>query len=244
MSSSKTVLVVAATGQQGSATLRHLQQLGGFTIRGLTRNPDSPAARKLVNSGVLLFKGDMFDKASLVAALKDVACAFFITDARNPQGVEGDVIQGNTFISACEEAGVKHVVYSSVNSPDRCDGTVIFECKLRVEKPLQEAGFKWTIIRPVCFMENLPLRGFGRWFLLGMWAAVLQGRKVQMVSTEGIGAVAAKALAAPDEFHGKTIELAGDELTVGEMQAAFARATGERVWKAWIPRWIAMRLVP
>ena len=244
MSSSKTVLVVAATGQQGSATVRHLQQLGGFTIRGLTCNPDSPAAQKLANSGVRVFKGDMFDKASLVAALKGAASAFFMTDARNPQGVEGDVTQGNTFISACKEAGVKHVVYSSVNSPDRCNGTVIFECKLRVEAALQEAGFKWTIIRPVCFMENLPLRGFGRWFLLGMWAAVLQGKKVQMVSTEDIGAVAASALTAPDAFHGKIIELAGDELTVGDMQVAFNRATGEKVWKAWIPKWIAMRLVP
>jgi uncharacterized protein YbjT (DUF2867 family) len=84
-------------------------------------------------------------------------------------------------------------------------------------------------------MENLPLSGFGRWFQLDIWAAVLQGKKVQMVSTVDIGAVAVMVLMEPDEFNGKIICLAGDELTVREMQMGFKRATGESVGGAWIP---------
>ena len=59
------------------------------------------------------------------------------------------------------------------------------------------------------------------------------------ISTEDIGTVTARFLTTPDEFNGKTI----DELTVEELQEAFDRATGERVWKVSIPNWIAMRFV-
>jgi uncharacterized protein YbjT (DUF2867 family) len=52
-----------------------------------------------------------------------------------------------------------------------------------------------------------------------------------MISTEDIGTIAARVLTALGEFNGKPIELAGDELTVEELQATFDRATGERVWK-------------
>ena len=44
-----------------------------------------------------------------------------------------------------------------------------------------------------------------------------------------IGAFAAIAFERPDEFIGKAIELAGDDLTEDEMAAAFGRVTGRTV---------------
>lgn len=71
------VLVVGATGKQGSAVIRSLQALAQPpAIRALTRNPASPAAQKLKVQGIELAKGDLTDVASLDAALAGVQSAF------------------------------------------------------------------------------------------------------------------------------------------------------------------------
>jgi hypothetical protein len=79
-----------------------------------------------------------------------------MTRARNPQGIEGDVIQGKTCIVASKKAGVKRVVYSSVNSLDRCNGTVIFECKLRVDQPPPGGGVQVDYHAPGVFHGEPP----------------------------------------------------------------------------------------
>lgn len=49
---SKVAAVCGATGKQGGGVVAALQRLGGFTIRALTRNPNSPSSQKLAGAGV------------------------------------------------------------------------------------------------------------------------------------------------------------------------------------------------
>ena len=59
----QTVLVVGATGNQGGVTIDHLLAAGReFAVRGLTRTPDSEAARALEARGVDIRRGDLNDK--------------------------------------------------------------------------------------------------------------------------------------------------------------------------------------
>jgi len=51
VSTSKQVLVTGATGNQGGAVVRALLKQG-HQVRALTRNPASPAARRLAEQGV------------------------------------------------------------------------------------------------------------------------------------------------------------------------------------------------
>jgi uncharacterized protein YbjT (DUF2867 family) len=53
--------------------------------------------------------------------------------------------------------------------------------------------------------------------------------KVQLIAPEDIGAFAAAAFADPERYNRETIELAGDELTMGEIAAVLAAATGNPV---------------
>ena len=64
----RTILISGATGQQGGATARALAGQG-FTIRALTRKPESAAAQALAAAGAQIFVGDLNDAASLKAAL-------------------------------------------------------------------------------------------------------------------------------------------------------------------------------
>lgn len=58
MSSPKTIVVFGATGAQGGAVAAGLLK-EGWQVRGVTRNPDSEAAKKLVEEGVTVVRGDM-----------------------------------------------------------------------------------------------------------------------------------------------------------------------------------------
>ena len=54
----KTILVVGATGRQGGAVVQHLIR-NNYTVKALTRTPDSISALRLLSNGVSVIKGDM-----------------------------------------------------------------------------------------------------------------------------------------------------------------------------------------
>lgn len=237
-----TILVIGGTGQQGGSTINALLRQGGFTIRTISRNPDSSSAKKLSEQGVQVFKGDITSKPSLVAALQGADTIYFMTDNKGPQGAAGEVVQGKAILEAVHEVGVKRVVFSSVQSADRTasiGGVPHFESKAEIEKLIKESELQWTILRPAAFMDFIPLSGAGRYMTLGLIGAILGQKKLQYIATEDIGIVAAKAIAEPERFSGKTIDLAGDELSAEEVQAVFKKVTGQRADRAPLPGFLA-----
>ena len=70
MSDGKVIAVVGATGSQGGGLARAIldHPEGGFTVRALTRNPDSDAAHALAERGADVVAADLDDEASLVTA--------------------------------------------------------------------------------------------------------------------------------------------------------------------------------
>jgi len=67
-----------------------------------------------------------------------------------------------------------------------------------------------------------------RWQAAGLREGrLVQGARpttsLQMIAVDDVGAFAALAFGAPDEWIGRTIELAGDELTLVETASVFAR---------------------
>lgn len=244
--STSTVLVIGATGKQGNATANAL--LGrGFNVRALTRNIRSPAASRLVDKGIEVVKGDLSDQSSLISALEGANASYFMTDSSI--GIEGEIAQANNFIAALQEAGVERVVYSSAHSADRTasiGGVPHWDSKVDIEKRLKASGLKWTILRPVSFMENVPLAGVARYMALGAFSAALGGPhvKMQVVSVDDIGFIAAKTIAEPEVFISQTVDIVGDEVSVADMQKVFESVVGHKVARAPMPRWFVIVMVP
>src|SRR3954468_8603971 len=108
---SKTILIKGATGNQGGATLHNL--LGkGFTLRALTRKPESDKARALANNGVELVQGDLNDADSLKKALAGAWGVYAVQNTWEA-GVEGEEEQGKRIAELAKAAGVEHYVYAS-----------------------------------------------------------------------------------------------------------------------------------
>jgi uncharacterized protein YbjT (DUF2867 family) len=114
MESGRTVLVSGATGQQGESVARELLERG-FGVRALTRDPEKPAAKELAERGAEVVRGDLDDRSSLERALEGVYGVFSVQNFWEA-GYEGEVRQGTHLADAAKEAGVSHLVYSSVGS--------------------------------------------------------------------------------------------------------------------------------
>jgi uncharacterized protein YbjT (DUF2867 family) len=224
--SNRLILVTGATGKQGGAVLRHLQQKG-FPLRAFARDPDSPKARALVGRGTEVVRGDLDDPTSITRALDGVYGVYSVQNWREG-GLDGEIRQGKSLIDAARRARVSHLVYSSVAAADRAPEVPHFASKFQLEEHLRRSGVPFTVVRPVFFMEN--------W--LGMRENILNGTiqlplnpetSLQMVAVDDIGACAAAAFEQPRKWQEKVFELAGDELSMAGTAQHFSRRLGREV---------------
>ncbi len=233
MANERTVLITGATGKQGGATVRALAGKG-FTLRAMTRHPESDAAKAVASeTGAEIVHGDLDDAASLKKALTGAWGVFGVQNTREA-GVEGEEEQGKRLASLAREAGVQHFVYTSVGSAHRKTGIPHFDNKARVEDSIRAAGFpSYVIFRPVFFMENLTSPGF----LNGdtIYAAIRPDLKLQMISVDDIGKYVARGFTNADKLNRREIDLAGDEVTMSDVAMALSSGLGRNISFAQIP---------
>jgi len=165
MSSSRIVLVFGATGLQGSSVVNALLKDGTFTPRSITRNPDSEAALKLKARGVQVVKGDAFDKASLVSAMRGSEAVFAMTSPDFPPKAEGpnELTQGKNMVDAAKEAGVKFFIFSGLPSIAKISAGKYKSClhydhKADIEAYLKASGLANATLYLGCFLENFWTR--------------------------------------------------------------------------------------
>jgi uncharacterized protein YbjT (DUF2867 family) len=216
-----TVAVIGATGQQGGATARALLA-AGVDVRALVRDPDAESATALQKAGAELVRADVEDADALRTALAGVGGLFAMTTFAGRDGTDGEVRRGGLIADAARDAGVPHVVYSSVGGAERHTGIPHFESKRRVEEHMTALGLRTTFIRPTFFMENfgsfMPVEVEDGTVVLR--APLVPGLPLQMVAVDDIGAAAAAALLDPARVPGGEIEIAGDELTAEQVAEA------------------------
>jgi len=227
MATKRTVLVIGATGQQGGAVANALIARGHQVVAG-TRNVDSPAAKQLANQGADILKMDITE-GSLADAMKNVDSVFAMTTPFE-NGTEAEIKQGIAIADGAKEAGVGHLVFSSVAGADRPTGIPHFDSKHKVEKYIAKLGIPYTICGPVFFMEN----HFAPWSLPSLKAGKLQiampgDRSLQQVSVTNIGTFCATMVEMRERVFGKRIDIAGDDLSGEESAAILSKVSGRPI---------------
>ncbi len=76
----KLICVIGVTGNQGGSVAQRFLQDSNYRVRGITRNPDSPAAQKLATQGIEIVKADLDDVDSLIAAFEGANAIFSVTN--------------------------------------------------------------------------------------------------------------------------------------------------------------------
>jgi uncharacterized protein YbjT (DUF2867 family) len=137
---------------------------------------------------------------------------------------------GANIVDAAEAAGLEHVVYVSVAGADRRTDVPLFESKRQVEEYLSQSSLPFTIIAPVYFMDNLwnpwnlPVLAAGRFP-----SPIPPARKLQQIPLGNVIDFAAYALGRRDEFIGRRVEIASDDLSALEAVEVVADLTGRRL---------------
>lgn len=67
---SKIIAVTGATGSQGGGVVNVMRKTPGWSVRAVTRNPTSEAAKKLAAAGVEVVQASFDNEASLVNAFQ------------------------------------------------------------------------------------------------------------------------------------------------------------------------------
>ena len=232
MTKDRTILITGMTGHQGGA-VAHALRGAGFHLRGLTRKPDSEHAAALKGQGVDVVQGDLDDEASLRRALSGAWGVFGVQNTWEA-GVEREEAQGKRLATLAREAGVEHLVYSSVGSAHKRTGIPHFDNKWRVEETVRGLRFpSHVILRPVFFMENLVAPYSLQGSTLA-WA-LRPGTKLQMIAVDDIGWFGARAFTDAAALNRREIDLAGDVRTMPQAAEILAEALGRTIAYAQTP---------
>ncbi|OAA46803.1 nucleoside-diphosphate-sugar epimerase family protein [Beauveria brongniartii RCEF 3172] len=239
---SRAVLITGATGKQGGSVIKSLlAKSANFQILAVTRDTASPAAMKLAAASpkIALVQGNLDDTEAIFKNAQKATQApiwgvFSVqVPAMNKSGPIIEEAQGKSLVDAAVKHGVKHFVYTSVDrhgakSIDNPTDIPHFISKHHIEHHLidkAQNNMSWTILRPVAFMENFVLGFIGKIFVTA-WRDAIKSRPLQLISTDDIGTFAALSFMEPKRFVGKSISLAGDELSYAQMEKVFKDKTG------------------
>jgi uncharacterized protein YbjT (DUF2867 family) len=248
MSDSRIIAVVGATGAQGGGLARAIldDPSCGFTVRALTRNPDSEAARALADRGAELARADLDDADSLAAAFSGCHGAFCVTNYWEHFSPEKEMAQAKNLAQASAAASLRQVVWSTLDDTrewiplddDRMPTLMErykvphFDAKGASDRFFEEAGVPTTYLLTTYYWDNLihfgsePQRGEdgGLAFVLPMGDKPLPG-----IAVEDIGRCALGIFEAGDELIGERVGIAGEHVTGADMAAALSEALGEPV---------------
>ena len=249
MSEQKVIAVVGATGAQGGGVARAIlaDPGGGFAVRALTRDPSKEQAQALAAAGAEVVQADLDDEASLAAAFDGRARRVLPDELLGALlGGEGDRAGAATRPRAAKAAGVQHVIWSTLEDtrefisidddrmPDLQERFNVphFDAKEEAHAVFTDAGVPTTFLFTAFYWENFiffgagPQRGADGKLALTM---PMGDAKLPGIAVEDIGKVAYAIFKAGDEFIGKSVYIAGENLSGAEIAAAFSKALGEEV---------------
>src|SRR4051812_20377202 len=154
------ITVVGATSKQGRSVAGSLLTSGAFRVRALTRNVNSIQARSLAAEGAELAQVplEMGRTRELVEAFRGAHGAFLVTPPIAPPATH-EAALGKQQADAAVEAGVEHVVFSSLENVDQItEGKKFaphFTDKALVEEYIRGLPVKSSFIQLAFFYTNL-----------------------------------------------------------------------------------------
>jgi NAD(P)H dehydrogenase (quinone) len=174
------LLVTGATGELGGLTIDALlQRVAAAQVVGLVRDPAK--ADSLRERGVEVRRGDYFDLPSLIEAFQGIEKVLLVSAV----AFTDRLTQHRNVINAAKAAGVKHLVYTSIQRREGSsfEISMVTQSDIDTEQALIDSGLTYTILRNTLYLDVLPI-------LLG--GDVLE-QGVRMTEGHGRAALVARA---------------------------------------------------
>lgn len=248
MPTKKIITVFGATGAQGGGLVRAIatDPNSEFTVRAVTREPNSDKAKALAALGAEIVNGDLGDAASVHKALKGAYGAFFVTFYWAHYSPEQEKAEAALFAKAAKEAGIKHAVWSTLEDTrelvplddDRMPTLMgkykvpHFDGKGESNRQFKDAGVPTTFLHASFYWDNFiyfgagPKRGEDGKLALTL---PIGDAKMAGIAAEDIGKCVYGIFKKGPEYIGKNVGVAGEHLSGKQMADGLSRALGEPV---------------
>lgn len=167
------ILFIGASGMLGKPVAQELIN-AGFGLTLLARDVNKMQA---LFPGTTVIKGDVFDKNSLVNAMKDmdaVYCNLSVAPNSKEKDPQPEREGIDNIIAAAKETGIKRiaVISSLVHRYEGMNGFHwwAFQVKNEAVRKIKASGIPYTIFYPSTFMECFPYQ-------------MMRGKKIGMIGT-------------------------------------------------------------
>ncbi|HEV2018715.1 MAG TPA: NmrA/HSCARG family protein [Gemmatimonadaceae bacterium] len=244
----KIIAVVGATGAQGGGLVRAIlnDKNGPFTARAITRDVNSDKAKALADAGAEVVAADIDDVKSVKKAFEGAHGAYCVTFFWAHLKPEKELSQARNMAQAAKEAGVKHVIWStledtrkSIPLSDERMPTLMgkykvphFDAKGEADAIFTQLGVPTTFLLTSFYWDNFIYFGMGpKKGADGKLAITLPlgNKKLASIAAEDIGKTAYAIFEEGAEMIGKTVGIAGGHLSGEQMAKSLSKALGQQV---------------
>jgi uncharacterized protein YbjT (DUF2867 family) len=213
----------------------------GFSVRAITRDPNKDNAKALAAKGAEVVSANLDDVESLKKAFAGAHGVFGVTNFWEHFSAEKEKAQAKNIADAAKAAGVKHVVWSTLEDTRQFMSAddkrmPILQEKYRVphfdakaEANAFFSGVPSTMLVTSFYWDNLYMFGLapkkgddGQY----AWAFPLGNAKLAGIAGEDIGKCALGIFKGGDRYIGKTVGIAGEFLTIDQMGQTLSKNLG------------------
>jgi uncharacterized protein YbjT (DUF2867 family) len=243
MADKKIIAVLGSTGSQGGGLCRAIlaDASGDFACRAVTRDTGKDKAKALASAGAQVVKADLDDVESLKKAFAGVHGVYAVTNFWEHFSAEKEKTQSKNVADAAKAAGVKHVIWSTLEDirkfmkPDDKRMPMLQE-KYRVphfdakaEANAYFSGVPTTFLVTTFYWDNLYMFGLapkkGEDGQLS-WTFPMGNAKLAGIAAEDIGKIAYSIFKAGPQYIGKTVGIMGEALTIEQMGKTLTKVLG------------------
>ena len=213
------ILVTGGTGTVGTQVVKELAaRKARVTVlsRDAARTSTHPASVKIV-------EGNLIKPKTVRTVFQRVDAVFLLNGVSQTESAEGLMA-----VSGMRSAGVKRVVYMSVQDADKAAWLPHFGAKAGIEEALRQSGIPFTILRPNNFYQN------DYWYRDAMLGANVYPQPIgdvglSRVDVRDIAEMAATTLMT-DGHDGQTYNVVGPTVETGASTAAtWSEALGRHI---------------
>jgi uncharacterized protein YbjT (DUF2867 family) len=240
MADKKVIAVVGATGAQGGGLARAIlaDPNGGFACRAITRDPNKDKAKDLPGKGAEVVKADLDDVDTLKKAFAGAYGAYCVTNFWEHFSGEKEKAQAKNMADAARTAGIKHVIWSTLEDTRKLMAAndtrmPMLQEKYRVphfdakaEANAYFAGLPVTYLVTSFYWDNLYAFGMGP--KKGddgvyRWAFPMGNRRLAGIAVEDIGKATYGIFKAGQRYLNRTVGIVGENLTFDEMSEKLSK---------------------